>query len=62
MAPRTTFLICSAGVLIFAVAFALVPEFFTMRYVLAGMIFHVCLSLFAASKIDSADNQKPIML
>jgi hypothetical protein len=79
MAPRTTFLICSAGALIFAVAFALAPEFFTMRsfptakgealevgitmrYVLAGMIFHVCLLLFAASKIDSADNQKPVML
>ncbi len=33
-----------------------------MRYVLDGMIFNVCLLLFAASKITGANNQKPIML
>ena len=79
MEARITFLICSAIGLTFSLAFALAPEFFTMRsfptakgealevgvtmrYVLAGMIFHVCLLLFAASRIDGANNQKPIML
>ena len=34
----------------------------TMHYLLAGGIFHVCLLLFAASKLDGANNQKPVML
>jgi Na+-driven multidrug efflux pump len=34
----------------------------TMRYVVAAMIFHVSLLLFAASKVVGAGNQKPVML
>ena len=33
-----------------------------MRYVIAAMIFHVSLLLFAASKVVGASNQKPVML